>query len=378
MRSKNEGSVYQRADGLWVGSVNVGYSTGDDGKPKRIRKTVSAKTKAAAVAKLRELLGTVSTGVVTDDRVTVSAWLDQWESITLAASDLKESTRSNYSANLQHARQYLGGVRLVDLSKRDVERMLVRMKTDGKSANTRRLARTVLRMAVQAAYEERIVPMNVVTLAKGPKIDDAKTGRTLKLEEARKLKAAASESPLDVFVNVGLTLGLRPGETLALRWEDIDLDGRRLHVTGTLSRTPRGLERSSPKTKTSLRNLRMSPEIVATFQRQKVRQAKAKLAAGVLWTDSGYVNTSELGTPMDPANMRHRFDALCMKVLGERWTPHEMRHSAASLLLADRVPLRAISEILGHSSIKVTSDVYGHMEMAAYDAYLDQHSARIS
>ncbi len=248
----------------------------------------------------------------------------------------------------------------------------------GVADSTRRLARTVLRMALKDAQRRRQIETNVAALAHEVTIEDAYVGRTLTEAQARTLIAAVADHPLETFIVVGLSLGLRPGETLGLRWDDIDLDAGTLAVSGTLARTRDGLVRQTPKNKKSRRLLPQTPTTTAALKRQRKRQAEYRLRAGRVWSDTGYVLTNEIGEPLDPATARHAFQKITLDLFGEKWRPHEMRHSAASLLLAQGVPLRTISDVLGHSSIQITSDVYAHMATMAHADVLNRLSSSIT
>ena len=118
---------------------------------------------------------------------------------------------------------------------------------------------------------------------------------------------------------------------------------------------------SELKTPKSRRTLALTPELVARFGQHRARQAEVQIAAGVLWQDHGLIFASEVGTPMDPENFSHSFARLCQRAGLGHWHPHELRHSGASLMLAQGTPLHVVSEVLGHASIAVTKDVYGHL-----------------
>ena len=124
--------------------------------------------------------------------------------------------------------------------------------------------------------------------------------------------------------------------------------GRRTRVVVTELKTPK-----------SRRILALTPELVARFRQHRVRQAEAQMAAGALWQDYGLIFASEAGTPMDPDNFSHA--RLCERAGLGHWHPHELRHSGASLMLAQGTPLHVVSEVLGHASIAITKDVYGHL-----------------
>lgn len=118
---------------------------------------------------------------------------------------------------------------------------------------------------------------------------------------------------------------------------------------------------SELKTPKSRRTLSLTPEMVARFRQHRTRQAEAQMAAGTLWRDHGLIFASEVGTPMDPDNFSHSFVRLGERAGLGHWHPHELRHSGASLMLAQGTPLHVVSEVLGHASIAITKDVYGHL-----------------
>jgi integrase len=115
------------------------------------------------------------------------------------------------------------------------------------------------------------------------------------------------------------------------------------------------------KTPKSRRTLTLTPQLVAVFRQHRARQAETQIAAGTLWQDHGLIFASEVGTPMDPDNFSHSFSRLCERAGLGHWHPHELRHSGASLMLAQGTPLHVVSEVLGHASITITKDVYGHL-----------------
>ncbi|HTQ90840.1 MAG TPA: site-specific integrase, partial [Streptosporangiaceae bacterium] len=118
---------------------------------------------------------------------------------------------------------------------------------------------------------------------------------------------------------------------------------------------------SELKTPKSRRILALTPEMLAKSRQHRVRQAEVQIAAGTLWQDHGLIFASEVGTPMDPDNFSHSFARLCQRAGLGHWHPHELRHSGASLMLAQGTPLHVVSDVLGHASIAITKDVYGHL-----------------
>ena len=168
---------------------------------------------------------------------------------------------------------------------------------------------------------------------------------------------------------LALALGLRRGEVLGLAWSDLALDGDAptLTVRRQLRRGRKGtgVALGEVNTAGSRRTLHLPAQVVDVLRAHRRRQAGERLSRGEAWRDeNGLVFTTPLGTPVDPDNFKHYVSKLCRDAGLGHWSPHELRHSCASLL-AMGVPLEVVSETLGHSSIRVTKDVYGHMLPAA-------------
>ena len=209
----------------------------------------------------------------------------------------------------------------------------------------------------------------------GPRIaGESREGRALSVAQASALLLAAENRWLHPFCAFGLYFGLRPGETLALKWDLVDLDAGKLTAAGTLRRTTNGLETSIPKPLVAVARSRypaLSPE---PSERTVFGGRESRFAAGSAWSETGYVITTERGTPVDPGNARHRFANLTADVLGDSWHPHELRHSAATLLLAGGFPIEHVSKVLGHASIGITHDVSTHVAPSSHAGALDAHA----
>jgi integrase len=163
---------------------------------------------------------------------------------------------------------------------------------------------------------------------------------------------------------------MRRGEVLGLHWSALDWQAGTLRVTHSVKRVQdrdatsgrrTRLVVSELKTPKSRRLLALTPEMVTRFRQPRARQAEQQMAAGTLWQDHELIFTSEVGSPMDPDNFSHSFARLCERAGLGHWHPHELRHSRASLMLAQGTPLHVVSDVLGHASIAITKDVYGHL-----------------
>jgi integrase len=197
------------------------------------------------------------------------------------------------------------------------------------------------------------------------------------VQEWLKYLSGFKETNLDTFVHIGALLGLRRGEIIGLNWSDIDFKANHLfvrHSARELTKrrqdgsTETTLVLNDPKTKHSKRKLELSPQVVDSLNRQKLRQKKARLAAGSAWNDQeDAIFTTSVGTRLYPSNVYKQYVKL-IKVLGLRYVRiHDLRHSVACLLLDDEVPLESVSRLLGHSSLSITMDIYAQNVQSVVD-----------
>lgn len=355
-RGHGEGSIYQRTDGRWTGSATLGY--GPNG---RQRKVVYGRTQAEVRDKLRALLTQIESGLpLPDDQLTVGELLDRYLR-DVVPGRVAPSTADNYATLARiHLVPALGRTKLAKLTPMDVQGFL-RSKLDaGYSASTVRALRKLLVQAIGQAERWGLVSRNVAALTDGPKLP-ASEGRSLTPAEARRLLEAVRGDRLEACWVVLLSLGLRRGEALGLSWEDVDLDAGVLRVRRALKKEGSRVVLGEVKTAGSRRAVNLPEQVVSQLRGHRARQAEERLALGAAWTDSGLVFTSTVGTPLDPDHFRKRFAGIAEKAGLGRWRVHELRHSAASIMLAAGVPLEVVSKVLGHASIRITADVYGHV-----------------
>jgi len=355
-RGHGEGSLFfDESRNRWVGTVDLGR----DGAGKRRRVKITGRTRTEARAKLKALRDNADSGLPTgDQRVTVGEWLDQW----VAALPIKSAnTRDNLDWAIRlHLKPALGAYRLRDLTPEHVETMLL----DSAAANLSRssLARlhNVLSRALRSAERRGKIARNVATLVDVPP-GPVRTSRSLTVDQAKALLRAATGDWLEALYVTGLMLGLRPGELLGLSWDGVDFERGVLKITQSLIREHGAdLRIGELKTRSSRRVLTMPTPVADSLRAHRTKQTAERLACPC-WHDTGLVFTTEIGTPVDPSNLRRGLRRLTKAAGLGHWHPHELRHSAVSILSASGVPMEVIADVVGHSSQRTTAVVYRHM-----------------
>lgn len=274
---------------------------------------------------------------------------------------VKQTTLENYAYIVRlHIVPDLGRVRLRSLKASEV-RSLYRRKLDaGLSSRTVQIIHTVLRKALQQSVRDDVLPRNVCDAVKAPR-RIKKEMRPLTPEQAKTLLEAARGDRLEALYVLAVTAGLREGELLGLRWEDVGLEGGVLRVRRQLTRTKDGLSFTVPK-RGKTRAVRLTgPAVAALLDHRKI-QSRDQTNAGPLWQDSGLVFTSTAGTPVDVGNLTYRsFRPLLMRAGLLRIRFHDLRHTCATLLLSKGTHPKIVQEMLGHATITQTMDTYSHV-----------------
>ena len=364
-RGRGEDSIYQDGD-RWRGAASFGY--GPDGR--RVRKKVSGATKGEVMRKLRDLRAEMDLRLaIPDDRLTVAAFLNRWVTRSLPGQ-VSDRTLDSYADTVRlHLAPSLGRKALRKLAVSDVDEFIAWKRETGYSENSVRIFRAVLRRALRQAEREGLVARNVAALSAAPRVRSDE-GRALSVAQAQGLLAEVRGTRHEALMTVVLAFGLRRGEALGLHWSALEWETATLKVTHGVKRVQvrtAGSERRTRlvvgelKTPRSRRTLFLTPQIVELLRRHRVRQAEDRIAVGEAWEDYGLIFPSRIGTPLDPDNVSHVFSRICRRAGLGHWHLHELRHSGASLMLAQGTDLYVVSEVLGHSSVAITKDVYGHL-----------------
>lgn len=402
-RGHGEGTISLRSDGRWMGKVDLGWHDG-----KRRRKCLYGATRAEVRDKLNDAVRDAQAGAAfSDTRQTVAQFLQRWLE-DVARARVRTRTFDTYEAAVRrHIVPHLGKQPLVKLTPQRAQAWMTTLEEAGVSAHRRRYARVVLRIALKTAIKWRLVSQNVASLIDPPRTT-AHEIRPLTPDQAKSLLSAASDGPLHGFVAVALGCGLRLGEALGLKWDDVDLDDGVLRIRRSLQRfggnsairRPLLIDRTrlrraiattkdraarqslsaqllevrkklhacktvaqlvEPKSAKSRRTVALPAVTASALRAHRKRQLEDRLAAGDDWKGEGFVFCTPIGTAADPHNINRQF-RLLLKTAGLPPTRiHDMRHTAATLLLAQGVDPRTIMEVLGHSQISVTLNTYTHV-----------------
>jgi integrase len=371
-RGNGEGSVYQRSsDGRWVAS----WTERDvDGAVRR--QVLYASSQAEAKRLLRNALNRVALnqpGV--DQSIPLEAYTRQWIETTLAVRDVKASTRLVYADALEHwVLPTLGTKRLRDLQPSDIERLLAHLQRRGLSRNSRAMAFKVLRQVLDTAVRDRLVAVSPASGVSGPRGITTPTTRAMPSRQQVRALIEAADPRLRIAVALCAYTGMRVGEALSLLWQDVDLNDPRpsLRITATVTRTleddgRRIHVRDEPKTSGSRRRLPVTPSLASELRAWADEQARQRLSAGQLWQETDLVVTTDVGTLWDPSNARKALRPVVAAVGAPGVSFHRLRHAAATLLLEEGVPVKVASELLGHSSTRVTEGIYAHVTQRLVD-----------
>ena len=355
-RRAGEGTVIRRKDGRYEARITIGRSP--DGR--QVYKSFYGKTEDDVAAKLAEAQQRRAGGIVlAGKRHTVAKYLRAW--LVAAEPRLRQSTHRRYRQIIENNLiPILGSVALAELTPKNVETMYAEAKH--LSPRTRHHMRAVLRNALEDALRDGHVMRNVARLARLPGVSRSRRP-FLGAEDVKRLVIGARDDELHALWLLAVGTGMRQGELLGLRWSDIDLEAGRLAVEHSLQRDSAGrLVLAPTKTEQSRRGIAIGAATVTVLRGHKARQNEMRLrAGGDVWGDGGYVFTRADGRPLDGTAVHHRWVSLSKRLGLPRITFHDLRHTAASHMLAGGIDLKLVSEQLGHSTIRLTADTYAHV-----------------
>lgn len=349
-RLNGEGSVYKRSDGLWCAALTL---------PNGKRRVVSARSQAGALAKLEEAKKERGRGVTATADTTVSDYLGEWLAVVIPS--LRPSTAKRYGELVRHATDVIGDRKLRKLAAADIELLYSTLLGSGLSAATVRRVRTVVFAALERAASRGLAPANPVRTADGKPKEERGEMQVLDADGVRRLIAEAQGGRLGALVVLAATTGARSGELLGLRWKDIDLDAGTIRIQRSLSRIGGKYTFLPPKTDSSRRTVVLSRVALDSLRQHRQRQLEERLASAY-WHDDTLVFTTTAGTPVDAMNfLKRTFRPMLVRAGLPPVRFHDLRHTAASLMLSGGVDVRTVAATLGHSKAATTLNVYAHL-----------------
>jgi integrase len=383
-RGNGEGSIWQRKDGRYGYAA---YVLTTAGTYKRVQGYGHSHEEARKG--LTELLRRADQGIpVASVNWTVAEYLTQWLG-RVVRQDRRPKTYQGYEGVVRlHLIPALGKKRLGKLTAQDVRVFITRIRQEcqcckhgwdaqrqtprccslGQCCQSRLSPRmvqsihAVLRNALESAVREEVIPRNVAKLVQVP-APRYKVNRGLTAQQAKATMAAAIEHRLAALYVLALYLGLRRGELLGLRWQDIDLNGAKLEIVNNLQRVGGALRLVPPKTEDSARTVPLPPQCAEALRDHREQQNTERANAGPDWEDHGFVFPSRRGTPMEPDNLRRSWAQIRESAGLGNARFHDLRHTCVTLLLDVGAPPHVVREIVGHSDIEVTMTIYAHVSL---------------
>ena len=362
-RANGDGSIRKRKDGRWEGRYVVGH---DPITGKMISRNVLGKTQAQVKEKLRTAIeNSKRLDYTQTGKYTVGQWMDEWFE-AYAKVKVRPSSHQTYKGYIEnHIKPNIGDIPIEKLTSLQLQKFYRLLLTEGRipriesekqpkglSAKTVRNINQVISSAMDMAVRHKLILSNPTEGCELPKVEHREM-KTLPAEQLGAFLREAKESGVYELYYMDLATGLRRGELLGLKWEDIDLQNGIIHVRRQVARVDGEVKELPLKTKNSYRNISISRDAVAMLTEMEAHRS------------SEYVFPSSTGGPISPDsvnNMLHR-------VLKRAGLPsirfHDLRHTFATLALQNGVDIKTVSGMLGHFSAGFTLDTYAHVTTSA-------------
>lgn len=350
-RRYGDGSIYERSDGRHVGSFYV------DGQ----RRSVYGKTRAEAQRKLNEAKEKARTGeLVPTNKQTVAQYLEYW--LSIHKLEIREVTADRQASCVRRRMMpVLGTIRLQKLTTMHIQKWVNDMVEEGLEASTIKLyVKRVLNTALNNAVEQQLIGSNPCKRVVLPRIEEHEI-QVLNEEQAQLLMHTSQGAPIETIVILALATAMRRGELLGLKWTDIDLGKGRIRIQRTLVYINKvGFRETEPKTKGSKRTITLAGFALTALKAHRQAQLKARSATSE-WQDRDLVFCNKVGGYISFSSLDRQFRRLLEHAGLPHMHFHGLRHTCATLLLSKGTPVKVVQELLGHSSIKMTMDIYGHV-----------------
>lgn len=355
-------SVIRKGKEKWLIRVFIGRD--EHGKTQFFNEIFHGKKKEADAYEAKKKSEMVAGVALVHSKTTVDEYLDRWLEIS-AKPRLHSRTYGDYTEYLQrYVRAKIGNLKLTKLKPLEIQAVYTAMLEKGLSPRTVRYAHSILSSSLKQAVKWQILPMNPATMVDLPK-SQRKEMKTLSPEEAHRFLDAAADDKWFIIFSIAISTGMRPEEYLGLQWKNVDLVKKRVVVERVLvwNRRGGGWSLQEPKTSHSRRTIPLPTTVIEDLKRHRKEQLEARMKLGQAYQNNDFVFATEIGTPILPSNLtrRHFKPTLKKAELPNNIRMYDLRHTCATLLLAEGENPKIVSERLGHASVVLTLDTYSHV-----------------
>ena len=354
------GSIRRRSRASWELTIDLGR--GPDGK--RRRKFVSVKgMKVDAERKLREILSSLDKGIpVATDRIKVADWLDRWLAEYVEPT-CRTKTIERYEGIVRmHLKPYIGHLQLSDLSPADLRTLEMKLLGQGMTAKGVGLVHTVMHGALRYAVHEDVLGRNIAQAVTPPRVE-RKEVEPPDISVIRKILNLGERQGHPLFPSLHLIAytGMRRGEALGLRWQDVNFDMGTVSIVQTLGRSLKGLTFEPPKTNSGRRSIDLDSRTVDVLRSHRGRQLLEKMKAEGAYEDKDLVFADPIGGVTNPMAVTRAFQSLARQVGLAKVRLHDLRHFHATVMLQQGQSPALVSKRLGHATVTTTMDIYSHV-----------------
>ena len=358
-RGHGDGSIYQRSDGRWAASISL-----EGGK----RKTFYGKTRREVQEQLKTALHQQQQGMlVVAPQQKVGPFLVQWLE-DVHKHTVRPRTYERYESIIRlHLVPGIGHYQLQKLTPQHLQRFYTKKLEEGLSPTTVTSFHKMLHLALEKAVRWSLVPRNICDDVDPPRVRHYEI-QPLNQEQSQRFLAATVGHRLEALFVLALATGMRKGELMALKWQDINFATGMLQVRRILTHMPAklhgrgGYVEAEPKTERSRRSIAIAPLALEKLKEHRERQLEAKLKAGPLWKENDLVFCSSVGGHLHTSrDVFIQFKRLLKQAGLPDIRFHDLRHSSASILLSLGIHPKVVQEMLGHSQIGMTMDIYSHV-----------------
>lgn len=351
IRGRNEGTIHKRPNGTWRAQVSL------DGK----RMSFSAATRQECQGWLKKTIHQIDGGLTfTGAQTTYKEFLEDW--LVSLASRLRPATVRQYNMTIRrYIIPVIGRIKLKDLRPDQIQNLYDAKVQDGCGPRTVQVIHAVIHRSLAHALKLGLIIRNPAAVVTPPK-SSQKEMKIYDESQVNQMLLAARGNRNEALYNLAVTTGLRQGELLGLRWNDLDWEKRSLQVGRQLKRKFRkGDYFEYPKTKAGRRTIILGSKTIEKLQEHWKCQNQERVLAGERWQENDLIFPTPIGTPMDHSNLYRAFKDFIRQAGLPEIRFHDIRHTAASLMLNHGTPVIVVSRRLGHSKASITLDIYGHL-----------------